>query len=207
MNQKTREQWLIPIIIALATGLPLLILSIYLTAWATGAILRPPFTLGWIRSLLSASVQLPLWMILVVAALCFVVLFYLHQRAKMKSGQAPKLAAAETTSEEQEPPPPIQTPPTDPAFPADGTDGTHRKIVCYIMLGQDQLLAYTTTRDNLPGTRFLVVRNRPDREPQSLQCPDRETANAKWTEWYREWKTTKGFGGAFGTGLDGEPPF
>jgi Ca2+/Na+ antiporter len=207
MDQKDREQWLIPIIIALATGLPLLILGIYLTAWATGAQLRPPFTLEWIRSLLSVSVQMPLWMILVVAAASLVVLLYFHQRAKKKSDRAPKPAAAETKSEEQKPPPSTQTPPTHPAFPADGADSVHRQIVRYIMFGQDQLLAYTTTRDNLPGTRFLVVRNRPDREPQSLQCPDREAANAKWTEWYREWKTTRGFGGASGNGLDGEPPF
>lgn len=92
------------------------------------------------------------------------------------------------------------------AFPLNGEDGVSRKIVRFIMCGQDQLLAYATTRENLPGTRFLVVRARPNLEPQSLQTPDRDAANAKWNEWYREWKGT-GFGGASGNGLNGAAPF
>jgi hypothetical protein len=96
-------------------------------------------------------------------------------------------------------------PPSHPDFPAEGQDGSHLDLVRYIMCGQDQLLAYTTTRDGFPGTRFLIVRQRPDQVPQSLSAPDRETANAKWTEWYREWKQ-RGFGGASGN-FDGDPPF
>lgn len=93
-----------------------------------------------------------------------------------------------------------------PAFPLDGEDGVHREIILYIMHGQDQLLAYKTSRDGFPGTRFLVVRARPNQSPQSVDTPDQGSANAKWNEWYLEWKK-KGFGGAFGNGLDGAPPF
>jgi hypothetical protein len=100
-----------------------------------------------------------------------------------------------------------EPPPGDPAaFPVNGTDGVSRAIVRYILRGQDQLLAYTTTREKLPGTRFLVVRMHPDREPQSLETPDRDAANAKWNDWYQEWKR-KGFGGASGNGLDCAPPY
>jgi len=100
---------------------------------------------------------------------------------------------------------PAEFPPSHPAFPVQGTDGSHRDLVRYIMSGQDQLLAYTASRDGFPGTHFLVVRQRQDQDTQSVSAPDRETANAKWIEWYREWKQ-KGFGGASGN-FDGDPPF
>lgn len=92
------------------------------------------------------------------------------------------------------------------AFPLDGKDGTKRTVARYIICGKDQLFAYRTIRDGLKGERFLVVRQRPDQEPQSFESPDRDAANVKWNEWYQEWKK-KGFGGASGTGLGGEPPF
>jgi hypothetical protein len=98
-----------------------------------------------------------------------------------------------------------QSPPSHPVFPTEGEDGSHHDLVRYIMCGHDQLLAYKSTREGLTGTRFLVVRQRPDQDPQSVSAPDREMANAKWTEWYREWKR-KGFGGASGN-FDGDPPF
>lgn len=198
MNKRTWELWGIPTII----GIGMLIAGVYINAWATGVQLRPPFTLGWITSLLSLSVQMPLWMILVILAVTAVSWLVLRRRIKVSAGPATTVNAAEAKSEIEIP---AQFPPSHPAFPAEGTDGSHHDLVRYIMHGQDQLLAYTTTRDGIPGTRFLVVRQRPDREPQSVSAPDRETANAKWTEWYREWKQ-RGFGGAFGN-FDGEPPF
>lgn len=97
-------------------------------------------------------------------------------------------------------------PPEVPGHPENGEDGTSRNIVRYIMRGPDRLLAYTTTRQNLPGSRFLVIRARPDLEPQTLETADRAVANAQWGEWYLEWKRD-GFGGASGNGLDGAPPF
>lgn len=100
------------------------------------------------------------------------------------------------------PPPPMPA----VAAPIETPDGASKTIVRYIIYGQDQLLAYTSTREGFPGTRFLIERNRPSQTPQSLQTSDRDLANAKWNEWYQEWKR-KGFGGASGTGLSGEPPF
>jgi hypothetical protein len=402
MKEKTREEWVRPIIISLGTGVLLLILGIYLTAWATGTQLRPPFTGGWLEALLSVSVQMPLWMILVIAAVIIGVGLYLRQGAKNKTLTDANSVSAEHSLNEtkahpvansagvqedagetspvtpvvQRPRPPsileAQTPsevvipssdnfsiriqrvadglqltvenhrltsihqirliistacsfdarhgafresiinavtlnfpnhirpsgvgspirflwkesgsryllvgsnnmrsqlawpeldkseverwrlslrilasnwppnasglstpleelrtdivvlwdrarnelsiekpetssprPNHPAFPTDGADGTHRKTVRFIMRGTDQLLAYETTRDGLPDTRFLVVRNRPEQLPQSVETPDRATANAKWSEWYQEWKK-EGFGGASGNGLDGGLPF
>jgi membrane protein implicated in regulation of membrane protease activity len=103
-----------------------------------------------------------------------------------KTGQAPPAASA--------------------AFLTSGADGVSRAIVRQIMCGQDRLLAYKTAREGLPGARFLIVRERPDRQPQSMETSDRVAANATWNELYQEWKK-RGFGGASGTGLDGEPPF
>lgn len=102
----------------------------------------------------------------------------------------------------------LEIPPTPTAntLPTGTTGGVTKTIARYIMQGQDQLLAYTTTREGFPGTRFLVVRNRPNQQPQSCDTPRRDEANARWNEWYQEWKK-KGFGGASGTGLFGEPPF
>ena len=102
----------------------------------------------------------------------------------------------------------LEIPPAPPAITlSTGTsDGVTKTTAKYNMCGRDQLLAYRTTREGFPGTRYLVVRNRPNQEPQSRETPDRDEANAIWNEWYQEWKK-KGFGGASGTGLSGEPPF
>jgi hypothetical protein len=102
--------------------------------------------------------------------------------------------------------PSVSMPPTLPAFPAHGEDGVHRTTVRFMKCGLDQLMAYTTTRDGFPGTRYLVVRNRPGLDPQSVEAADKSAANAQWTEWYRE-QETKGFGGWSGNCLDGKPPF
>lgn len=98
--------------------------------------------------------------------------------------------------------------PAPPAvtLPIGTSDGVTKTIAKYILCGADQLLAYTITREGFPGTRFLVVRNRPGKPPQSCETPSRDQANARWNEWYQEWKQ-KGFGGASGTGFSGEPPF
>lgn len=399
MDQRTRERWLIPVVISLATGVPLGVAFLYLNAWATGATLRPPFTLGWLRSIL--VVQVPLWGVMLFAAAMAVVVLYVRERAEKSSAsdvvsgltRRPSIEtecndvddSATSKLDNSRPivPPAIQalapafdgdslvvsspdqfslrvskvdsgtvrgielfienhrltsihqirvilssacsfdgrqrafresivtgqtftrpnlirpscsgqpillvwkapqgaglvtgennnlrqllwpdmdkseverwkialralahewpaksngqsTPlkelstelivlwsraqnefsieelggacvPPDPpaAFPLTGGDGSHREVVRYIVCGQDQLWAYTTTRENNPGTRFLVVRMRPDRDPQSLEAPDRNVANAKWNEWYQEWEK-RGFGGASGNVLDRASPF
>ena len=93
-----------------------------------------------------------------------------------------------------------------PGFPTRGEDGTQRKVVRYITSGEYSLIAYITTREGFPGSRFLIVRARPNMDPQSVETSDVTIANAKWQEWYLEWKK-RGFGGSSGTGLDGAPPF
>lgn len=102
----------------------------------------------------------------------------------------------------------LRIPPAPPSFalPTGTSDGVTKTVAKYIMQGQDQLLAYTTTREGFPGTRFLVVRHRPNQPPQSCETSNSQEANSRWNEWYQEWKK-KGFGGASGTGLFGEPPF
>lgn len=204
MDQKTKELWVIPSVIALATGIILGFLFLFLTAWATGVQLRSSFTFGWLKALL--SVQMPLWTILLIAAVAAAVLLYSRQRAQKKSDIALSFAGVDAKREEQEPKS-APIPPAPPAaYPLNGEDHVHRITVCYIMYGEDRLLAYTTTREGLPGTRFLVVRNRPGQQPQSCETADRAVANDRWNEWYQEWKK-KGFGGTSGNGLDGEPPF
>lgn len=102
----------------------------------------------------------------------------------------------------------LDIPPTPPTniLTVESADGSSKTMVKYIMYGEERLLAYTTTREAFPGTRFLVERNHPNKPPQSIQTPNRDEANAKWNEWYKEWQQN-GFGGASGTGLSGEPPF
>lgn len=100
----------------------------------------------------------------------------------------------------------LPAPPTV-ALPVGTSDGVTKTPAKYIMCGPDQLLAYTIPREGFPGTHFLVLRKRPGQDnPPSIETPNRDQANAKWNEWYQEWKQ-KGFDGASGTGLSGEPPF
>lgn len=88
-----------------------------------------------------------------------------------------------------------------------GTSGAVTKTVAkYITYGTEQLFAYTITREGFPGTRYLVVRSHTWQQRQFLLTLNRDEANAKWSEWYNEWKQ-KELGGASGTGLSGEPPF
>jgi hypothetical protein len=98
---------------------------------------------------------------------------------------------------------PPAPPPTE--LPADGVT---KKPVMYIMFGPNRLLAYETTRQGFPGTRFLVERHLPNEQPKYCDTPNRDEANAQWRKWYEEWKAKPGgFGGASGTGLNGKPPW
>jgi hypothetical protein len=106
------------------------------------------------------------------------------------------------------------TVPVEPLYqhapvPAMTPDGVTKVLVKYIMRGtQQQLLAYETTRAGFPGTRYLVERKASDQDPKSCLTSNRDEANARWNEWFKEWeKQPGGFGGSFGTGLDGRPPW
>jgi len=64
MNQRAKELWLIPTIIALATGIPLGACFMFLGQWLAGTPIHPSFSLGWVKLGLFAS--LPVWVTLVV---------------------------------------------------------------------------------------------------------------------------------------------
>lgn len=94
------------------------------------------------------------------------------------------------------------------AIPLHSSDGMHKELLKYIMRGEERLIAYRTTREGLTGVSYLVEWQRPGQTPKSVQTPHRAQANDQWLTWYREWKNQPGgFGGSFGSGLDGAPPF
>jgi hypothetical protein len=59
MNQRTKDLWVIPSIIALATGIPLGAGFMFLGLWLAGTPIKPSFSLEWLRAALFAS--LPVW--------------------------------------------------------------------------------------------------------------------------------------------------
>jgi hypothetical protein len=88
MNPKTKELWVIPTIIALATGIPLAFLSL----WLAGSPINPSFSLGWIKVALYAS--LPAWFTLVVLALATIITgFFFRQRATTSEERAQRVNA------------------------------------------------------------------------------------------------------------------
>jgi hypothetical protein len=379
MNQKTREQWLIPVLISMGTGTILLVVSLYVTAWATGVSLHAPFTLGWVRAVLVYRV--PVWIALVFGTSVTFTSLYLRDRSVKRlvssngpAGDFSELIPISKPNDHEPPPETYHAPVTPhssisaatsgqlefdsadlikvrfttfesadrrrvqlqlenyrltavhnvrvtimsasgfdsrhqayreptvsgqtfdrpgairasgsgqpipliwkapqwegivtgennyvrqliwpendkskteqwklslrvvaseqttnahghyialrelpivavgklpsapievPGYPMKGDDGTCRSIVRYVTNGPEQLLAYTTTRKTLSGSRYLVIRVRPGRDPHTIETSDRNAANAQWKEWYMEWEK-QGFGGASGTGLDGTPPF
>jgi membrane protein implicated in regulation of membrane protease activity len=87
MNQRTKDLWVIPSIIALATGIPLGAGFMFLGLWLAGTPIQPSFSMHWLKAALFAS--LPVWVTLVVllAAAVFAGLF-LRQRARTKQESA-----------------------------------------------------------------------------------------------------------------------
>jgi hypothetical protein len=81
VNQRTKELWVIPTIIALATGMPIGAGFMFLGLWLVGTPIHPSFSLGWLKLALSAS--LPVWVTLTVLlmAVIFAGLFF-RQRAR-----------------------------------------------------------------------------------------------------------------------------
>ena len=81
MNPKTKELWVIPTIIALATGIPVGAGFMFLGLWLGGTPIHASFSLGWIKVALSAS--LPVWVTLAVLAVAAVMTgLFFRQRAR-----------------------------------------------------------------------------------------------------------------------------
>lgn len=108
-------------------------------------------------------------------------------------------------------PPPIRAIPTSPpgTAPEETSGGVTKHLIKHIMSGtRQQLMAFEIAHQGFPGVRFRLERIVPKKDPEAFNTSDRDEANAKWREWYREWKKQPGgFGGSFGTGLDGSPPW
>jgi hypothetical protein len=92
MNQKTKELWVIPTIIALATGIPLGAVFMLLGLYLSGTPIHPSFSLEWIRVALSTS--LPMWVTLSVLAVAIIITGVLfRQRAKTAEERAQWVSA------------------------------------------------------------------------------------------------------------------
>jgi hypothetical protein len=91
MDQKTKELWVIPTIVALVTGIPIAAVFMFLTAWATGVPIHNPLTLSWVKPALFA--QLPVWATLIVVAVAAVIAgMYFRQRARTADEKGQKAA-------------------------------------------------------------------------------------------------------------------
>lgn len=87
MNPKTKELWVIPTIIALATGIPLGAVFMFLGLWLAGSPVNASLSFEWIRVALFTS--LPVWITLVVLAVATILTGLLfRQRARMVEERA-----------------------------------------------------------------------------------------------------------------------
>lgn len=81
MNPRTKELWVIPIVIGLATGIPLGTAFMFLGLWLAGTPIHVSFSLQWIRVALSSS--LPMWITLIVLGVtAFILGLFFRQRAR-----------------------------------------------------------------------------------------------------------------------------
>jgi hypothetical protein len=87
MNPKTKELWVIPTIIALATGIPLGAGFMFLSLWLAGTPINASFSLEWIKVALSTS--LPMWVTLAVLTVATIITgLFFRQRAKTAEEKA-----------------------------------------------------------------------------------------------------------------------
>jgi membrane protein implicated in regulation of membrane protease activity len=81
MNQRTKDLWVIPIVISLATGIVLGAIFMFLGPWLTGTSIHPSFSLRWLK--LALFVFLPVWVTLVVLLVTVILAgLFLRQRAR-----------------------------------------------------------------------------------------------------------------------------
>jgi hypothetical protein len=87
-------------------------------------------------------------------------------------------------------------------------DGIIKTPVIYIMRPPEKLFAYEVTREGVPGTWYRVEYTNRDGKTNSKDTLNKDEANLLWHKFYQEWKGRPGgFGGAFGTGLNGNLPW
>jgi len=92
MNPKSKELWVIPTIIALATGIPLGAGFMFLSLWLAGTPINASFSLEWIKAALSTS--LPMWVTLAVLAVATIITgLFFRQRAKTAQQRAQWVSA------------------------------------------------------------------------------------------------------------------
>jgi type VI protein secretion system component VasK len=81
MNQRTKDLWVIPIFISLATGIVLGAIFMFLGPWLTGTSSHPSFSLRWLK--LALFVFLPVWVTLLVLLVAVILSgLFLRQRAR-----------------------------------------------------------------------------------------------------------------------------
>jgi hypothetical protein len=98
MNPRTKELWLIPIIIALATGIPLGAGFMFLGLLVAGTPINASFSFGWIEAALSTS--LPVWVTLIVLVAATIITgVFFRQRARTAEERAQSVSAIHSLEE------------------------------------------------------------------------------------------------------------
>jgi hypothetical protein len=92
MNPKTKELWVIPTVVALATGIPLGAGFMFLALWLAGTPIHASFSLEWIKVALSTS--LPVWVTLTELGItAFITGLFFRQRARTAEEKTQKVSA------------------------------------------------------------------------------------------------------------------
>jgi hypothetical protein len=92
MNPKTKELWVIPTIIALATGISLGAAFMFLGPWLAGTPIHASFSLKWIK--VALFISLPMWVTLTVLAVAAIITgFFFRQRARTTEERAQCVSA------------------------------------------------------------------------------------------------------------------
>lgn len=91
MNQKLKELWVIPSIVAVMTGIPIAVCFMFLSAWSTGVPIHNPFSIASVKA--AASTNLPVWETLIIIAVAAILSgLYFHQRARTEEERKEKTA-------------------------------------------------------------------------------------------------------------------
>lgn len=92
MNREAKELWVIPIIIAVVTGVPLGAGFMFLGFWLAGTPIHVSFSFGWLK--MALSTPLPVWITLnVLAVAATVVALFFRQLARTAEEKARSISA------------------------------------------------------------------------------------------------------------------